>query len=176
MVVQFDTTEQDFKLQEAEADLAEAEQQVLKPRRRAEAQQEENRYALLKAKADVRLAELEVPQESAWCRPLWRGRTTWRSKSARDQLAQLEQDLANRQATNQAGVAIQEAARSKAEVQAATARRNIESMTLRAAPRRVCGDPAEHQRRTWVCRGMSCRSSRWATASARAWRWRRFRI
>ncbi len=61
-----------------------------------------------------------------------RGRTTSRSKTARDRLAQIEHDLANRSAANQAGVDIQLAARSKSETQAATARRNIEQMTIRA--------------------------------------------
>ena len=58
-VIQFDTTDQVFKLREAEADLAEAEQQVLKAKAESEAQQEENTYAVLKAKADVRQAELD---------------------------------------------------------------------------------------------------------------------
>jgi HlyD family secretion protein len=52
--------------------------------------------------------------------------------AARDHLAQLEKNLANRQATNAAAAEIQEAGRVKAEAQAATARQNIEAMTLRA--------------------------------------------
>ena len=59
VVVQFDTTDQAFKLREAEADLAEAEQQVIKAKADGAALQEENNYALLKAKADVRQAELD---------------------------------------------------------------------------------------------------------------------
>ena len=58
-VIQFDTTDQIFKLREAEADLAEAEQQVLKAKAESEAQQEENTYAVVKAKADVHQAELD---------------------------------------------------------------------------------------------------------------------
>src|SRR5579885_2338811 len=53
-------------------------------------------------------------------------------EAATDRLRQIEHDLANRKATTEAGVAIQEAAREKAKVKAETARRNIESMTLRA--------------------------------------------
>ena len=40
--------------------------------------------------------------------------------------------MANRKATAAAGIAIQEAARNKAKVQADTARRNIDNMTLKA--------------------------------------------
>src|SRR5581483_2297137 len=53
-------------------------------------------------------------------------------EAARDKLRQLERDLASRQITTQAGVAIQEAARNKAKTSADMARRNIESMTLKA--------------------------------------------
>src|SRR5262249_34530698 len=41
-VLEFDATDQDYKLREAEADLAEAEQQVKKAEAESEAQQEEN--------------------------------------------------------------------------------------------------------------------------------------
>jgi hypothetical protein len=53
-------------------------------------------------------------------------------EAARDKLHQLEHDIPNRQANSTAGIAIQEAARNKAKVQAETARHNIESMTLKA--------------------------------------------
>jgi multidrug efflux pump subunit AcrA (membrane-fusion protein) len=53
-------------------------------------------------------------------------------EAARDHLRQVEHDLANQQATNAAAIAIQEAARNKAKVQADTAKRNIDSMTLKA--------------------------------------------
>jgi HlyD family secretion protein len=131
IVVEFDTGEQAYRLKEAEADLAEADQQVIKAKAEAEAQQEESAYALLKARTDVRLAELEVRRN-----PLVSTITARQNDlalgAARDKLAQIEHDLANRSASNQAGVDIQLAARSKSETQAATARRNIEQMTLRA--------------------------------------------
>jgi multidrug efflux pump subunit AcrA (membrane-fusion protein) len=130
-VVQFDTTEQEYKLKEAEADLAEAEQHLLQARAQREADQEEDRYALLKAKADVRLAELDLRKN-----PLLPAITAKQNdlalSQARDHLAQLEHNLANKQATNAAAIAIQEAGRAKAQSQANTARQNIEAMTLKA--------------------------------------------
>ena len=129
-VIQFDTTDQIFKLREAEADLAEAEQQVLKAKAESEAQQEENTYAVVKAKADVRQAELDC-RKNRMVSAIAARQNDLALQSTKDRLAQLEQDLANFKATNQAGIAIQEAARHKSEVQAATARRNIESMTIR---------------------------------------------
>lgn len=130
-VAQFDTTDQDFKLKEAEADLAEAEQQVIQAQAASQAKEEEARYDLLQAKADLRQAELEARRN-----PLLAAITAKQNDlavdAARDHLRQLEHDIANQQATNAAAIAIQEAARNKAKVQADTARRNIESMTLKA--------------------------------------------
>src|ERR1019366_382828 len=45
VVVQFDTTEQEFKLKEAEADLAEAQQQVVKAQADSLATDEESQFA-----------------------------------------------------------------------------------------------------------------------------------
>src|SRR5580692_8922962 len=97
IVAEFDTTEQLYKLKEAEADLAEAEQKVVQAQ--AQMQAKENDLAV---------------------------------DGARATLDQLTRDLANRKATSQAGVAIQNAVVAKAKVQIATAQKNIEMMTLRA--------------------------------------------
>jgi len=130
-VVEFDTAEQEYRLKEAESDVAEAEQQVAKARADMEAKREEDRFSLLQARADVRQAELEVrknPLQSA----ITARQNDLALQAARDRLAEIEHDLANRAASNQAGVASQEATRAKAQAQAAMARHNIELMTVRA--------------------------------------------
>jgi len=130
-IVEFDTTEQQFNLREAEADVAEAEQRVAQARAQLEAQKEEDSYALLKAKSDVRLADLEAKKD-----PISAAITARENDmalaEARERLAEMEKNLANRKSTNEAAIAMQEAARGKAQVQAASARRNIEAMTLTA--------------------------------------------
>jgi HlyD family secretion protein len=131
VVVEFDTTEQGFRLKEAEADLAEAEQQVAQAQAESDAKEEEDRYAVLQAKAEVRLAELETRRNELLSAIVAR-QNELALESARDKLAQIEADLGNRKATSQAGIAIQEANRNKAQVKAEVARKNIESMTLRA--------------------------------------------
>ena len=60
VVVQFDTTDMDYKLKEAEADRAEAEQKVIQAQGQMDAKEEEDRYALIKARADLKQAELEA--------------------------------------------------------------------------------------------------------------------
>jgi len=131
VVVKFDTTEQEYKLKEAEADLAEAEQHVIQTQADNQAKEEETSYSLLQAKTDVRTAELEARRNPILADIVAR-ENTLALEAAKDHLRQLEHDAANRQATSAAAVAIQEAARNKAKVQAETARQNIENMVLKA--------------------------------------------
>lgn len=131
LIVEFDTTEQNYELREAESDLAEAEQEVIRARAESAAKEEETKYALLGAEAQVRLAELEC-RKNPLVASITARQNTLALEAARDKLRQLQQDLANRAATNEAAIAIQIAAQNKAKVRAETARRNIDSMTLRA--------------------------------------------
>jgi multidrug efflux pump subunit AcrA (membrane-fusion protein) len=130
-VAQFDTTEQGYKLKEAEADLAEAEQQVAQAEAESQAKEEEDHYELLQATSELRIAELEARRNELVAEIVAK-QNDLAVKAARDRLSQIEHDLANRKATSQAGVLIQQAALNKAKVKAETARKNIESMTLRA--------------------------------------------
>ena len=131
VVAQFDTTEQEYKLKEAEADLAESIQHMAQVKAQGEAEKEEDRYELLKAKADVAVAELDV-RKNPLLSTISAKQNDLALDAARDHLAQLQQNLANRTATSEAAIAMQEAGRSKAESQAQTAKRNIEAMVLRA--------------------------------------------
>jgi hypothetical protein len=131
VVVQFDTTDQEFALREAQSDLAEAEQHILQASAQLQADAEEDRYALAKARTDLALAELDVRKN-----PILPAITAKQNDLAvavaLDKLAQLQQDVANKKATDEAGIAIQAAAKGKAEAKATTAKQNIDSMTLRA--------------------------------------------
>jgi HlyD family secretion protein len=131
VVVQFDTTEQDFKLKEAEADLAEAQQQVVKAEADSLATDEESQFAMLNAQSDVKIAEIELrrnPTVSA----IAARQNEILLEAARNRLRQTTQDLANKKTTSAAGVAIQKAQENKARVMADIARKNIENMTLKA--------------------------------------------
>ncbi len=130
-IVQFDTTEQEYKLKEAQADLAEAEQHILQAKAQQQAQDEEDRYALSKASSDVKIAELDVRKNPLLAAIVARQNELALS-AARDHLEQLRRNIANRSATNTAATLIQEAGKAKAESQATTARQNIDAMTLKA--------------------------------------------
>ncbi len=131
VVVVFDTTDQEFALKEAESDLAEAEQHIQQAKAQLQADAEEDRYALLKAHSDLELAELEARKN-----PILPSITAKQNDLAvavaRDRLSQLEHDSANKKDSGEAGIAIQQAASSKAQAKVLTARQNIQAMTLHA--------------------------------------------
>jgi HlyD family secretion protein len=60
VIAKFNTSEQEYKLKEANADVAEAEQKIIQAKANRDAQKEEDAYALTKAKNDLLLAELET--------------------------------------------------------------------------------------------------------------------
>lgn len=131
VVARLDTTEEEYKLREAEADLAEAEQHVIQAKAESAAREEEDNYALIKAKSDLVVAQLEQRRNVLVAAIIAR-QNDLAAAAAEDQLRQLQQDLSARRATADAGIAIQEAARQKAASLMETAKRNIDSMTLKA--------------------------------------------
>jgi multidrug efflux pump subunit AcrA (membrane-fusion protein) len=131
VVADFDATELTFNLREAEADLAEAEEQLRQAKAESLAREEEARYALLKAESELKLAELEARRNDMLAAIAAR-QNELAVESARDRLRQLQEDLASRKATMEAGIAIQQAAIKKAQVKSEMARKMIDSMTLRA--------------------------------------------
>src|SRR5262245_9966449 len=130
-VVRFDTTEQEFKLREAEADLAEAEQHIEQATAEAEARDEEMRFQLIKAKADLKIAQVEMRRNELVAAIVVR-QNELALAAAVEKLDKIEKDIENSKETARSGIAIHEAARGKAKVKAETARRNIASMTIKA--------------------------------------------
>ena len=86
---------------------------------------------LIKARADVQVAKLECARNELLS-AIAAKQNDLSLAAAQDKLSKLERDYPSRKAAASASVAIQEAARAKARVQADTARRNIDSMTLKA--------------------------------------------
>jgi HlyD family secretion protein len=131
IVVEFDTTDQLYKLKEAEADLAEAQQKVIQAQAQMQAKEEEDNYLLIKARSDLKQAELEA-RKNPVVSGIQAKQNDLAVDGARATLDQLTRDLANRKATSQAGVEIQNAVVAKSQVQIDTAKKNIEMMTVRA--------------------------------------------
>ncbi|MBK5294754.1 MAG: efflux RND transporter periplasmic adaptor subunit [Acidobacteriia bacterium] len=131
VVATFDTTEEAFKLREAEADLGEAQQQVVQAKMESQARDVELQYELIKARGDLRVADLET-RRNPLLAAIVAKQNDMAKEGARDRLEKLERDYPQRKAAAAASIAIQEAAVKKATVQAETARRNIEMLTLKA--------------------------------------------
>ena len=130
-VVEFDTTAQEYNLREAEADLAEAEQQVIKAEADAQATIEEARYQTLTTASDVKIAELEVRKNPILAAVPAR-QNDIALEAAKNRQVQAEKDFNNKKTTAGAGIAIQKAAVDKSRVLAQNAQRQIDSMTLKA--------------------------------------------
>lgn len=131
VVAQFDTTEETFKLREAEADLEEAGQQLEQSKNEVLAREEELSNELVQARSAVRLAELECRRNSLIA-AIAAKQNDLALEAARDRLQKLERDYEERRRAAKASIAIQEAARGKAKMLAETAGRNISMMTLKA--------------------------------------------
>ena len=131
VVVQFDTTQQEYNLREAEADLAEAGQQVIKAEADGQALDEETRYQVESTTADVKLAELEIRKTPLLAAIVAR-QNALALDAANNRQHQAGQDLNNKKATAAAGVAIQQAALNKAKVMMDIAQKTIDGMTLKA--------------------------------------------
>lgn len=130
-IVEFDTTLQDYNLREAEADLAEADQQVIQAQAAADAGDEENRYAILQAESDVKIAELNV-RSNAVLPAIQARENEIALEAARKRLAQAKQNLTNKNDNLVAAVKIQQANQNKAKVTAEMNRKIIENMVAKA--------------------------------------------
>jgi HlyD family secretion protein len=131
VVVQFDTTQQEYNLREAEADLAEAQQRVAQTEAENQASDVEARAAVDSAKTQVKVAELEV-RRNPFLSSMKARDNEIALEALRNRLKQAETDLANRKTTGNAALAIQRAAENRARTMAGIAQRSIDSMTLKA--------------------------------------------
>jgi multidrug efflux pump subunit AcrA (membrane-fusion protein) len=131
VVVQFDTTQQEYNLREAEADLAEAQQRVAQTEAENQAADVEARQALESAKTQVKLAEIEN-RRSRFVSAMKARDNEIALQAAKNRLKQAEQDMASRKATAGAALAIQRAGENRSRTMATIAQRSIDSMTLKA--------------------------------------------
>lgn len=131
VVLEFDPSDQEYRLQQAEADLAEAKLKLEQAQAQAAAQSEEDTYSHQAAEHQVRIAELDL-RKNPILSAIQARQNDLALKEAQDRLAQIQQDTGSRQAMGQAALEAQQAGVGKAEVEVATAKRNIEALTLRA--------------------------------------------
>lgn len=131
VVVEFDPSEQEYNLEQSRSQLAEAEQQIAKAKADAAAKTAEDKVGLLKAKFDVRRAELEVSRNEL-VSEIDARKNVLNLEEARRKLAQLEQDINSRTASNTASIALLEEKRQTALLGMKQAQRSIDSMQVKS--------------------------------------------
>jgi HlyD family secretion protein len=131
VVVEFDPADHRFALEQAKTELAEAEQEAVKMKADAAAQAAQDEVALLTARFAVRRAELDA-SGNEFVGAVDAQKNLLTLEEARRALAQLEEDVKSRAATNQASLAVVQEKRNKATLAMQRAQQVIESLVLRA--------------------------------------------
>ena len=131
VIVEFDPSDQEFQLEQADFDLRLAEQEIVKAEAEAAVQAADDQVALLKARFAVRRAELDANANELVGEILAKQNLLLLDE-ARQKLAQLEQDIKSHAATALASGAVLREKRNKAHLAVDVARRNIENLRIRA--------------------------------------------
>jgi HlyD family secretion protein len=131
LVMEFDPTEQRYKLEQNRSELLQAEQEITKAKADAAVMAAQDKVALLKARFDVRRAELDV-QKNELVSTIDARKNDLALEQAKRVLAELEQDVKSRSASNQAAIALAEEKRNKAKLAMDQAQQNIEKMRVSA--------------------------------------------
>lgn len=131
VVVAFDPTEQQYKLEEARTNLEEAQQEIIKAKADAAVQNATDQTQLLSDRYDVRRAELVVGSNTL-VSPIDAQKNILTLREAHRALTQLESDIKSHTASDQATLAVNQQKREKALLAMQLAQRNIENMTVRS--------------------------------------------
>lgn len=129
VVVEFDPSEQEYKMAQNRSDLQQAEQEIAKAKADAAVQTAEDQTALLKAKFAVRRAELEVSKNELVSK-IDAQKNLLALDEAKRALAQLEVDIHSHSASNEAALAISQEKQHKARLAMDQAQDNIKHMQV----------------------------------------------
>jgi HlyD family secretion protein len=129
LVMEFDPSEQHYKLDQNRSELLQAEQEITKAKADAAVVAAQDKVALLKARFDVRRAELDV-QKNELMSTIDAKKNDLGLEQAKRVLAELEQDVKSRSASNQATISLAEEKRNKAKLAMDQAQGNIDKMRV----------------------------------------------
>ena len=131
LVMEFDPTEQHYKLDQNRSELLQAEQEITKAKADAAVVAAQDKVALLKARLDVRRAELDV-QKNELVSAIDARKNELTLEGAQRVLAELEQDVKSRSASNQASIELAQEKRNKAKLAMDQAQDSINKMRVMA--------------------------------------------
>jgi len=132
VVMEFDPAEQQFALEQALTELAEAEQSVIQRRADIEARAAQDEVALLTARYLVRRAELDtrMPERLLPANDVKKRALTLEEMTRR--LAQTEHDVVSQRKTREAALAVVAEGRNRSQINADRAKGIIESLVVRS--------------------------------------------
>ncbi|HEY1679449.1 MAG TPA: HlyD family efflux transporter periplasmic adaptor subunit [Candidatus Sulfotelmatobacter sp.] len=131
LVMEFDPSEQHYKLEQSRSELLQAEQEITKARADAAVVAAQDKVALLKARFDVRRAELDV-QKNELVSAIDARKNELTLEGNKRVFAELEQDVKSRSVSNQASIALAEEKRNKAKLAMDQAQDSINKMRVTA--------------------------------------------
>jgi len=129
VIIEFDPSEQLYKLEQSRSELLQAEQEIIKAKADAAVLAAQDKVALLKARYDVRQAELDVQKkeiESAIDGSKHEAALT----QAKRLLAELQKDVESHNASGQASIYLAQEKYNKAKLEMDQAQQNIDKMSV----------------------------------------------
>jgi len=131
VVLEFDPSEQEYNLEQAQSALDQADQQIIKIKADAAISISKDEVDLLTARFDVRRAELDVSQNELKS-AIDAKKNDLALEEAKRRLAELEEDAKSRKASNDANLAVFMAQRAKAQLDIKLAQDRITNMVVKA--------------------------------------------
>lgn len=132
VILEFDPVDQQFALEQAESQLAEAEQEIVRLKANAAVQAAQGRVDLMTARFDVRRAELDIRGDADLIAANERKKRELTLEEARRRLAQIEEDVKSRAQTNAAQMAVLQERLNRQRAEAQRARMAIENLVVKA--------------------------------------------
>jgi HlyD family secretion protein len=129
LVMEFDPSEQRYKLEQSRSELLQADQEIIKAKADAAVVASQDKVALLKARFDVRRAQLDV-QKNELVSAIDGRKNQLALEGAQRVLAEVEQDVKSRSASNQATIELAQEKRNKAKLAMDQAQENIRKMRV----------------------------------------------
>lgn len=131
VVLEFDPSEQQYKIEQSRSELMQAEQEIAKAEAEDAVQKAQDKTALLKAKYAVRRAELEVGKNEL-VSSIDARKNELALEQAKRVLSQLEEDIHSHIASGKAGIALSQEKRHKTQLAMKQAQDSMEKMRVRS--------------------------------------------
>jgi len=131
VVIEFDAADQQFQLEQAKSDLAEAEQQIVKMRADQAVQASQDKLDMLSARYNVRRGELDAAGNE-FIGAIEAQKNELTLEESRRRLQQLQQDASARAATSAAALAVVFEKRNKADLAMKRAEGIIANLTVKS--------------------------------------------